>query len=111
MISTVLFYIGPIILGVIVLTTGIADIVFAMRAKRRLKQAIAVDLASNPDLVRLAQHAKDGLEDSEINLATDIISQALPGLTVDDRRLVERGLHQESESGEKRFVSDLMMLL
>lgn len=110
MISSVLFYIGPVILGLIVIVTGIADIILTMRAKRRMKQALAGGMASNPELMRLAQHARDGLNQSELNEATGIIFQSLSQLTNDDRRHIERGLHQGSRSGEKRFVSDLMTL-
>ncbi len=109
--NTDLFYIAPVIMGVVVIATEIVDIVFALRAKRRMKKTLAGDMTSNPELMRLVQHARTGFNEAELNEATGIIFQSLQRLTDDDRRHIERGLHQGNKSGEKRFVLDLMTLL
>lgn len=111
MISSVIFYLTPIVFGIVVISTGITDIILSLRAKRRMKEALSENIESDPMLKRLAQHASTGLDETELNEATRIISKSLANMTKDDQRLISRGLDQGNKAGEKRYVSELMTLL
>jgi hypothetical protein len=111
MIKSVLFYSAPLVFAAVVLVTGMVDIVRGLRAKRRLKETLSVNIESDPALKRLAQHASSGLDELELSEATRIISQSLGNMTKDDQRFISRGLDQGNKIDEKRFVSNLMTLL
>jgi hypothetical protein len=108
MIESLLFYVGPIVFAAIVIATKVVDIVLDLRAKRRMKETLSLSVKSDPDLMRLAKHAKAGLDESELNEAAGIISRSLDRLTEDDRRRINVGLHQGNRLGEARFVASLM---
>jgi hypothetical protein len=105
--ASALAYLTTIVF-IVVISTGITDIILALRAKRRIKEALSDNIESNPTLKRLAEHASSGLNEQELSEATRIISQSLMTMTKNDQRLISRGLNQGNKAGEMRYVSDLM---
>ena len=84
---------------------GVKDAILTLRAKRRARALLAEKAAADPSVKALVWRS---LDEADLHRAAGAISDSLAELSKEDRRRIERGLHQPSRSGERRFMIELV---
>ena len=84
---------------------AVKDAILTLRAKRRARALLAEKAAADPSVKALVWRS---LDEADLHRAAGAISDSLAELSKEDRRRIERGLHQPSRSGERRFMIELV---
>jgi hypothetical protein len=81
----------------------------AIRAKKRAEPYLHDRLTIDSELASIAKHASNStLNPHEIEVALKSIEAAIATMSETDKRLIKEGLHQDSPTGTKRYVRDLL---
>lgn len=86
---------------------GMWEIVEGLRAKRAAKALL--ERKNDRKLAYIAKvAAKRTLRDEEVRVAIERIQELIDEMPESKQAYVERGLHQKSRSGERRYVGELI---
>lgn len=95
--------------AIVAAVMGFENALLALRAKQRLRVVLAERAGRDHEVRRLMElAARRRLDKFETEVARNVIEASAQQLPEEDRRLLEKGLHQTSTSGEQRFIGDLL---
>jgi hypothetical protein len=90
---------------------GVLDAFFALRAKQRAINVISeTNVLADQKLKDLAVNlTANNLDTAGVEILGSALASSLDGhLSLEDRKLVDRGLHQQSRLAERRYIEDMI---